>query len=76
MILDKYSSAFKDVPLIVKQRINAEDLHKNNFGMAYKRAIPSADNTLKHIQICYALFKQFSFTFYNYKGEVLGVIFR
>ena len=66
MIIENNLSAFKYVPLRVKQRVNAEDLHKNYFIMAHNRAIPSAANTLEN-KICSALFKLFSSKFYNDK---------
>ena len=70
MILENNSNALRYVPLRVKQRIDAENLHKNYFEMACSRAIPSADNTLKSITICSNFFKYFASMYYTDKVDV------
>ena len=76
VIPNNNSSALRDVPLRVKKRMNNENLHRNDFVIECNRAIPSAANTLKIIQICAALFTEFSSTYYNYKGDKFGFLFR
>ena len=51
VVLEKNSIALSYVPQNMRQRINAKILHKNDFGMACYKEIPSADNTMKIITI-------------------------
>ena len=48
VIPENNSNVFKDVLLRIKQQINSEDLHKNDFVMARNRETPSEANTLKN----------------------------
>ena len=60
VILENNSSSFSDVPLCLKQIINAEILHKNDLLMACYREMPSADNILKSITIFSGLYRDFA----------------
>ena len=63
------SSALNNVPRCVKKIINVEHIYKNNSLMTYYRAIPSDVNNLKSITIYYCLHTEFSYMYYNYKGD-------
>ena len=54
------SDAFRDGPKQFNQRVNAEDLHPNDYMMVYNRSIPSSDNNLKNIYLGYDLCNWFS----------------
>ena len=70
LILENGSIALNNLPLFVKQIIDAEILHKNYFVMACYRAISSEANTLKIIIICSSFFTGFASAYYNDKGNV------
>ena len=50
VVINKHLSALIDVPLRIKQRSNAEKLHKNDYVILCNRAIHFDVNTLKRIQ--------------------------
>ena len=54
------SDALRDGPKRFNQRVNAEDLHPNDYMMVYNRSIPSSDNNLKNIYLGYDLCNWFS----------------
>ena len=68
--------ALNNVPQRVKHIINAEDMYKNYFVMAWYRGIPSAANTLEKSTICYLLQTEFTSTYYNNKGDKLDKFWR
>ena len=67
VVIENNSNVFRDVPLRVKQRINALIWHKHYFSMAYYRSIPYSNNTIKIITICSVLYRDFASTYYNDK---------
>ena len=75
VLFENNSNALKNVPLRVKQRINAEHLYTNYFVMACYSLNPSAANTLKIITICIFLHTKFASTYYNYKGKAFRYLF-
>ena len=74
-ILETKSSALSNAPLRLNQMINSELTNKNDFAMACYIAIPSTDNTLKIITICYYFCTYFSSAYYNDKGGAIIYIF-
>ena len=74
-IIEKNSSDLIDVHLRVKQIINAEILHKNDYEMACYIENPSDVNSLKIITICSSLYREFESTYYNDKRDAIRYIF-
>ena len=63
VILEKNSSTLINVPLRAKQRINSEDIYKNDLVMAFEIEIPSESNNLKIITVCSGLYTDFVSTY-------------
>ena len=74
LLLKTIQIALINVPLRVKQIINAEHIYKNDFVIACYRSIPSAANILKIITICSGLYRKLAPKYYNDKRDAIRYI--
>ena len=73
VVIKNNSSDLKDVPLRVKQLINAENIQNNDTIMMCYIEIPSTSNTLKIITICSNLLKLYSSMYYNDNSGIFNL---